>query len=285
MTTTDPTAAQLLKAQTQLQTATTRDASIRVSIEEQQATFDRLDAQLRADPKLPQDVSIARANARRFVTTLTNDLQANRRARDTAQAEVNRLQVLSNKDEELAAARNRWSDASTIEIAAVKAAEGARDELARLDKLLAEAMARTEEAQRAQSSAILARLGFSKKPAGEVEAAESVLLGSAATVDALRTARPDLVAAVTQADAEVARCRAVTQQAENAILDIKQLIAEGAALLALEACRAATQAYHVATIAARGNFGERLALYTQEDQSIEQQKQADQLRYLASIGQ
>jgi hypothetical protein len=278
-------AAKLGKAQAQLQAATTKRASPATELEEAQAELARRNAQFAQDPNQPQEVHVARGDAKRKVAVLTNDLNFVRQQLGTVQADAARWQTLLVQDQTLAAVKERWGEASAAEVSAVKAAEGAREELARLDALLAEETAKTEAAQIAQSVAILTRLGFRKAPASDVSDAEKVLIGSAATVDALRTARPDLVAVVAEADAAVARYSTVTRKAEQDILDVKQVMAEGHALLTLEACRAAVQAYHVATIAAKNHFGERLSLYTIEDLTQQQQAQADQLRARAAVGE
>jgi hypothetical protein len=246
---------------------------------------DQLAARLKDDPRLPQEVHREHTDARRLLQQATDSLVQKRAAEQAAQREVTRLETVLGGEDALAEVRKRWSVASDAQVQAVKAAEAARENLVRLDALLADELAKTEKAQQAQRAAILSRLGFSKSPAGEVSAMESALIGSAANVDALRTARPDLEAAVAQADAQVAACDQITRQAAQAILTVKQVMAEGVMRLALETCRAAVDAYHVATIAAKGNFGERLSLYPQEDTSLQQQHQVDRLKARAMVGE
>lgn len=275
----------LAAAKTVHQAATRAVASLTTHEQTLQAQVDQLAAQLREDSRLPQEVHHQHGGAKNQLSRVKDELIRKRAEVQFCQREVMRLETVLGGEDALAEVRKRWAAASAAQVKAVKGAEAARENLARLDSLLADELAKTETAQQAQRAAILARLGFSKAPAGEVSAMESVLVGAAANVDALRAARPDLEAAVAQADAHVSSCDQITRQAEQAILTVKQVIAEGAALLALESCRAAVDAYHVATIAAHGNFGERLALYPQEDTSERQQQQADRLKSRAMVGE
>lgn len=250
-----------------------------------QAQIDRLAAQLREDPRLPQPVHQEHATAKSQLYQTNQEINQKRAEEESAQREVSRLEIMLGGEDALVEVRKRWAVASDAQVKAVQAAEAARENLKRLDALLVDEMAKTEKAQQAQRGAILVRLGFSKAPAGEVSAMESALIGSAANVDALRTARPDLEAAVAQADAQVAACDQVTRQASQAILTVKQVMAEGVMRLALDTCRAAVDAYHVATIAAKGNFGDRMSLYPPEDTSLQQQHQADRLKARAMAGE
>jgi chromosome segregation ATPase len=275
----------LASANARLQAATGALPEITSTVEKLQAQVDRLAIELRKDPRAPQEVHQEHAGAKNQLYRRREELARKRAEIQAAQRKVTRLQTLLGGEDALEAARKLWREKSVEQVNAVKAAESARENLARLDALLADEMAKTEAAQQAQRSAILARLGFSNKPASEVSAMESVLVGAAANVDALRAARPDLEVAVAQADAHVATCDQATRKAEQDILNVKQVIAEGTALLALETCRVAVDAYHVATIAARGNFGERLSLYPQEDTSLQQQHQADRLKARAMVGE
>lgn len=207
---------------------------------------------------------------------------------DTATVEKSLASDMSqteSRSDALSEAQMLWRDKSAAQVEATKAAEAARGNLARLDALLAEELAKTETAQQAQRAAILARLGFSKAPAGEVSAMESVLVGAAANVDALRAARPDLEAAVAQADAQVTACDQATREAAKAILDAKHVTAKSAALLALQAARAAVMKFHVAEIAATGAFAGRLVLYTQEEGPGWLEQQADKLKARAMAGE
>lgn len=172
------------------------------------------------------------------------------------QAEVARLERLLNADAALDAARGQWKAASAAQVQAAKVAEAARDELTRLDTLLAEEEGKTKAAQDAQRAAILAKLGISATPGAPgspgVSALESALIGAAANVDALRTARPVLEARVSQADAAVAACDRATREAEQAILDAKHSLAERVHEVALAAYRDAWLQFHGAGLAATG---------------------------------
>ena len=272
------------------QTATRAVAELTTHVQTRQTEVEHLAAQLRADPRLPQEVHHQHGGAKNQLRRVTDELARKRAEEQAAQREVTRLETVLGGEDALAEVRKRWAVASDAQVKAVKVADAARENLARLDALLADEMAKAEKARQAQRTTLLAHLGFSNTPAdkvssGDVSAVESVLLGSAANVDVMRSVRPDLEAAIAQADAEVAACDQVTRQAEQAILTVKQVIAEGAALLALETCRAAVDAYPVATIAARGNFGERLSLYPAEDTSLQQQRQADRLKARAMVGE
>lgn len=275
----------LAAAKTAHQAAARAVASLTTHEQALQAQVDQLAARLREDPRLPQEVHHQHGGAKNQLRRVTDELIQKRAEVQSSQREVTRLETLLGGEDALAEVRKRWAAASAAQVKAIKGAEAARENLARLDALLTDELAKTETAQKAQRVAILARLGFKKAPAGDVSAMESVLIGAAANVDAMRDVRPDLEAAVAQADAEVAACDQITRQAEQAILTVKQVIAEGAMLLVLETCRAAVDAYHVATIAAKGNFGERLSLYPPEDTSLQQQQQVDRLKARAAVGE
>lgn len=277
--------AKLAAARQRHQAATTAVSELTATIPTLQRDFDLVQAEIQAAPHAPQELHIKRGGLKNQLYHAKEELSRQRTKAQDARIEAGRLQILAGGEQELVKVRERWAEASAAQVQAVKEAEAARNELARLDALLADALLQTEAAQQAQSSAILARLGFGKKPAPEVESAEGVLLGAAATAAALRSARPEVEATVAAADAKVAACDQVTRKAEQAILDVKQVMAEGQALLALEACQAAVHAYHVATLAAKNHFGDRFALYTSEDLSHQQQAQADQLRARAAVGE
>jgi hypothetical protein len=225
-----------------------------------EAEFARLTAAVEADPKdMPANFAHGQAQgnlsrAKSQVTQAQGELAAARR-------ELAELDRLLTGDAALEKARQNWRGASTAQVEATKAAQAARGELARLDTDLREAEAKVEEAQSAQRTSILAAMGYRKEPAAKVADAEGLLLGAAATVDALRTARPELEAKVADAEAALVSRDKETQRAVQGIVNAKAAIAEAAALQALEQCRAAVQSYHAATAAAGRGYGERFSLY------------------------
>lgn len=278
--------AKLAKATDRLQAASTAHTATLSTIYALQPRVNELDARLKSDPRLPQEVHVERRNA----TTQLNILKqatsvTQRRELDFAQAEVARLQAVLDGEKVLADCRQLWRDKSAAQVVAAKAAEAARDEVERLDAMLTQELTKTESAQKAQRTAILVRLGFSDEPAGKVSAAESALLGAAANVDALRAVRPGLEAKVAAADAKVAACDLETRQAERGILNAKYAIADGIALVALEACRSALLTCHAARLAATGEFGVREILYTQQEGQGWFEQEAERLKRLAAVGE
>lgn len=284
MTEKTPAKTYLAKAEERVASAAADLKRASTGVEEIQSQVDKLAARLREDPRLPQAVHIEHNGLKNQLFHRKQELHPARVALQAAQTDLARLTSLFNGDAMLAEARKRWAEKSEAQTQAAKESEAARDELERLDKMIAEESGKTEEAQRAQRGAILAKYGFSKKPADDVQSAEKVLVGSAANVDAFRAARPDLEAVVAAADAKVAACDVETRKAAQAILAVKQSIAEAGVQVVLETCRAAVLEYHISLMATTGSFGERLALYTQEQGPGWLEQQAEKLKAQAAIG-
>lgn len=275
--------------QTRREQATARVNAASASVRErsgaatrQQEQIDRAAQLSQASPKsvdLNQQWAIAKEGLRRINAEIVTAQAEEQRARNA----LEEIERLLRGDDALVAAKAAWSAASAAQVQATKGAQEARAKLAKLDALLAEEQGKTAAAQDAQRAAILARLGFSDKPAEAVSAVEEVLIGSAATVDALRAGRPALEALAVEAEKGVADCDKATRQAVRGILLAKQAIAERAAMESLAECRAAVMAHHVATMAVGAPFA-RLELYDQSEGPGWIEREAEGLKELAFIG-
>lgn len=203
-----------------------------------------------------------------------------------ARQEVAYLARLINSDEALAEARENWRSASAAQVQATKATEAARENLGRLDAQLAEEERKIQTSQAARANSILVKLGFSDKPEGDTATASAkARIDAEDTLYALKTARPDIENRVTLADAALATCDKTTRQAEQAILDAKQSIAEREQVIAFDACRAAVLAYHAATLAATGTPGPRVFLYNEEEGRGYLEQEAERLKAAAILGE
>lgn len=171
-----------------------------------------------------------------------------------AQQEVAHLERLVNANEDLEKARANWTSAFDAQIEAAKVVEAAGGNLRKLDAMLSAEEAKSDAAKEAQRVAILRDLGFGEEEKGGSgkSAAEKALVGSAATIDALKSARPELVRKVAEAEALLSARDVGTRAAVRAILEAKKAIAEGQHMLALEAYRAAFVDFRGASLAATG---------------------------------
>lgn len=249
-----------------------------------EAEIARLTAALEANPK-DGESDFARSRARGDLQRAKHQATQAQNEITLAQRELAEVERLLTGDAALEQARERWRGASAAQVEATKAAQAARGELARLDTHLREAETKVEEAQSAQRTSILAAMGFRKEPAAKVADAEGLLLGAAATVDALRTERPELEAKVAQAEAAMMERDKDTRRAVQAILNAKQAIAEKTALQLVAQCRAAVQAYHAATIAAGAGMGERLSVYDPHEHPDVVERQVQRLKASAFAGE
>lgn len=242
-----------------------------------------LTAAVEADPK-DAPANFAHGQATGDLRRATFQAAEAQKKLTAAQQELAEVERLLGGDDALQRAREVWRAASAAQVQATKAAQAARDELARLDALLADAEAKTATAQTAQRTSILAQLGFTKQPAGEVAEAEGVLLGAAATADALRTARPEIEKKVAEAEAAMAARDKDTRRAVGEILKAKQAIAERTAQFALAECRAAVLAHHAAAMAA-GHLFEPLTLYDRSEGEGWFEREAEKLKARAFCGE
>lgn len=251
-----------------------------------EADFNRLTEALQANPK-EAELDFARGRARGDLGRAQHHADQAQAELGIAQRELAAVERLLGAEVALKKARAAWTAASASQVEATKTAQAARDKLAKLDGDLLAEQSKSAAAQDAQRAAILAEKGYSDKPAAKVSAVQEALLGSAAVIDALRSARPDLEAKVAAAETALVRRDEETRQAVQAILSAKAAMAESAALEALEQCRAAVHAYHAASQAAGRHGVAHLVLY---DQTANQwaayvEREAERLRASAFAGE
>lgn len=279
----------LAAAEAQLQGAKSKQASLASDLEAAELEQTRCLSQLRADPYPSQEFQVRLGKAKGQRNTVAYNHAETQRLVNGLQALVDRLSTAIGGPDALAAAKALWQTRSGEQVQAVKAVDVAVSELARLDAALAAEVEKTEAAQTAQRASILAAFGFGEKAPKTVKAAEAVLVGSAAAVDALRTARPSIEAKVAEAETAVASCDRATRSAEQDILSAKFAILDGDLMLKLEAAQGVVLAHHAARMAAGKGFGDRLALYPTPDEGPGApgwyEAEADKLKALSAVGE
>lgn len=244
--------AELEKTRERAYTSASKLPMLKQIVIEAQAKVDATLKALRAAPMSDANHD-AHVEAKSSLRHHTNVLERITIESGQNQAAVARLERLANADTALATARELWRTRSDAQVAATKTVEAARASLRKLDALLSEEEGKSQAAKAAQRTAILGNLGFSDKPAGEsVSEIEKALVGSAAKIDALRSARPDLEAAIATAEAKRAACDAATRQAEQDILDARHAIADREHAYAKLAYVAAWVKMRAANLAATG---------------------------------
>ena len=158
-------------------------------------------------------------------------------------------------------AKSTWAAASAAQIEAVKATQTARDDLARVQALIAEEQGRSDAAALAGRNAILAELGFAKKTDGATASAAAIAQATAAQrLDALQAAQGMAEEAVARADSDLVRCDAATRRAERGILEAKADAAKEQEIAAF----AVFQKVHLAMLASAHAAGrsEHLHIHT-----------------------